>query len=511
MAKSVQRPITLAIAAMGGQGGGVLTDWLIEAAEKSGLLVQATSVPGVAQRTGSTVYYLEFFPEPEGGQSGKKPVMALMPTPGDVDIVVAGELMEAGRSILKGFVAADKTTLIASTHRDYALSEKMAMGDGRTDSEAILQSAKTTSRQFIGFDMAALAEDCGSVISSVLLGAISGTDILPVSRETFEQTIRDSGKGVKASLAGFAAGYDQTRKILEGTPATGPTGTATIPLPRPSGDLPPEIRALIARINGFPQPLHETLLQATRKLVDYQDCDYAAEYLDTVKKMIPVDEAHATAGNHYTLSREFARHLALWMSIEDGIRVADLKIRPGRFRRVREEIRAGPDQIVRITEFMHPRVEEICDVLPPRLAAAILGSGSLRKLLGLLCNRPRRIQTTSLSGFFFLYLVAGLKRWRRRTYRHVREQAAIKAWFEEIVRSAEVDYRLAVQVVQCQRLIKGYGETYERGARNFQAIMSRLDQISRQPDPAGLVESLRNAALADETGSSLQTALEKVA
>ena len=54
--------MTIAIAALGGQGGGVLADWLVAVAELHGWMVQSTSVPGVAQRTGTTVYYVEMCP-----------------------------------------------------------------------------------------------------------------------------------------------------------------------------------------------------------------------------------------------------------------------------------------------------------------------------------------------------------------------------------------------------------------------------------------------------------------
>ena len=57
------RAITIAILAMGGEGGGVLADWIVDLAEQAGYLAQLTSVPGVAQRTGATIYYLEIFPE----------------------------------------------------------------------------------------------------------------------------------------------------------------------------------------------------------------------------------------------------------------------------------------------------------------------------------------------------------------------------------------------------------------------------------------------------------------
>jgi indolepyruvate ferredoxin oxidoreductase beta subunit len=118
------RPITLLIAALGGEGGGVLTDWIVTAASQAGLPVQSTSIPGVAQRTGATTYYIEIVPVPWRELGGKRPVLALAPGVGDVDVVIASELMEAGRAIAAGFVTPDRTLLIASTARSYLVTEK---------------------------------------------------------------------------------------------------------------------------------------------------------------------------------------------------------------------------------------------------------------------------------------------------------------------------------------------------------------------------------------------------
>ena len=125
------RPITLLIAALGGEGGGVLTHWIVSAASSLGFPVQSTSIPGVAQRTGATTYYIEILPVPWAELDGRQPVLALTPGVGDVDIVLASELLEAARAIANGFVTADRTMVIASSHRHYAIAEKMAMGDGR--------------------------------------------------------------------------------------------------------------------------------------------------------------------------------------------------------------------------------------------------------------------------------------------------------------------------------------------------------------------------------------------
>ena len=171
---SNQRPIKIAIAAMGGQGGGVLADWIVGMAEHADYIAQTTSVPGVAQRTGATIYYLEIFPRSALDDPAREPVMALMPAPGDVDIVLAGELVEAGRSLIRGIVTPDRTTLITSSHRDYAINEKMEMGDGRANLEKMIDATEDAAKTSVCFDMAKLAEDTGSVISSVLFGAAGG-------------------------------------------------------------------------------------------------------------------------------------------------------------------------------------------------------------------------------------------------------------------------------------------------------------------------------------------------
>ena len=87
------RIVTVLVAAMGGEGGGVLADWLIAAAAAQGFPVQSTSVPGVAQRTGATNYYIEIYPVEAARLGGARPVFSLTPSPGDVDIVAASELL----------------------------------------------------------------------------------------------------------------------------------------------------------------------------------------------------------------------------------------------------------------------------------------------------------------------------------------------------------------------------------------------------------------------------------
>src|SRR5690606_3782617 len=242
------------------------------------------------------------------------------------DGVVAGGLMEGRRAIRRGIVTPGRPTLITSTHRDYALTEKMAMGDGRANASRVLESARTAARRFVGFDMATLAEETGSVISAVLFGAIAGSGALPFSREQYEQVIREGGKAVQANLAGFAADFEH---------ASGAAPAAAAPAAdagKESREPHPGVAALLRRVQSeFPAPAHETLAHGVRRLIDYQDLDYAAEYLDRLAPVLKCDSAE----RGHRLVTEAARHLALWMSYEDTIRVADLKTRAARFERFR--------------------------------------------------------------------------------------------------------------------------------------------------------------------------------
>jgi len=202
---SLDKPLTIAILAMGGQGGGVLADWIVEVAEHVGWAAQSTSVPGVAQRTGATIYYIETLPP----RNGVAPVFSLMPTPGDVDVVMAAELMEAGRSVLRGLVTPDKTTLIASTHRAYAVVEKEKPGDGVGDPFVVVDALDFAARRTIAFDMEKLAVERGTMISSAMLGALAGSGALPFERSAYEDIVRKGARGANASLAAFADAYDR--------------------------------------------------------------------------------------------------------------------------------------------------------------------------------------------------------------------------------------------------------------------------------------------------------------
>jgi indolepyruvate ferredoxin oxidoreductase beta subunit len=499
------RPITIAVLAMGGEGGGVLAEWIVDLAEQSGYLAQTTSVPGVAQRTGATIYYLELFPRAALADTAHEPVLALMPTPGDVDIVLASELMEAGRAIQRGFVTPERTTLIASTSRTFSMTERLALADGRVSAEKLLESCRAAAKTLHAFDMAALAEATGSVISAVLFGTLAGANVLPFPRMAFEAAIRRGGVGVTSSLAAFAAGFEAAQS---GTvPPSAVTPQSSAPAQQP---LPQEIAALLADTERVvPEAVWPLVRAGILRAADYQDAAYARLYLERLTPFTALAQERGAEGLH--LMEEVARQLALGMAYEDTVRVAELKIRPSRFARVREEVRLAEGQILEIAEFMHPRTQEIADTLPAPLGRFILRTGWLRRLIDRFTASGRRVKTTSLHGFLLLYLVASLKPLRRRSLRYAGEQRALQDWLDAVRRTAQTDWALAAEVAACRNMVKGYGDTHERGRARFDELMATLPLLSARPDAAGALAKLRKAANADESGAALTAAIAALA
>jgi indolepyruvate ferredoxin oxidoreductase, beta subunit len=488
------RPITVLIAALGGEGGGVLADWIVSAASAEGYPVQSTSIPGVAQRTGATTYYLEVYPVRTAELGERRPVMPLAPAPGDVDVMIASELLEAARALQNGFVNPERTALIASTHRVYTTVEKMAMGDGRLDSERILEAARALAKRALLFDMHSLAREAGTVISAVMFGALAGSGTLPLPRAGCEAAIRGSGKGAEASLRGFAAGYSGAVGEPE-TPAAGdPSRPHALPLERVRSTFPAETRAVLELGAG--------------RCAGYQDAAYGALYLDRLEPIAKLEREQGGAAAGYKLTNETGRFLALWMCYEDVIRVADLKTRRSRFERVRREVRAAPGEPLHIVEFLKPGLEEVAALLPRGLSRGLVRWAGRHGFAQRL-NLGMRVKTTSLSGFLTLRLLALLRPWRRMSARYADEQDLIERWLGAIRASAR-EPALALEIALCARLIKGYGETHQRGKTNFLRIMDTLVEggaVADAAERAVAIRKAREAALADPEGRGLEGSL----
>jgi indolepyruvate ferredoxin oxidoreductase beta subunit len=493
--KAKVRPVTIAVFALGGEGGGVLADWIIDLAEHSGFLVQATSVPGVAQRTGATIYYVEVFPLAAARE--RSPVLALTPVPGDVDIVLASELMEAARAVARGLVTPDRTTLIASTHRVYTMTERIALADGRVEAKSLLQSCTDAARKLHAFDMAALADATGSLVSAVLFGALAGSGALPFLRPVFEAAIRRGGVGVESSLKAFAAGFEYTAN-----------GGATLPTSKAADGAVESrlVRSLLVSFDGQVTAMSRPIIVAgVARMLDYQGENYARLYLERLAPVAKIDAARGEAPDN--LLCETARQLALGMAYDDTIRVAEMKIQASRFDKVREEVGVKDGQLLEIAEFMHPRTQEIADTMPASLGRLILNTGWMRGLMDRMTRSGRIVKTTSLRGFLLLYIVASLKPIRPRSLRYTDEQERLSAWLRTVLDVAKTNYELAVGVARVRELVKGYGDSYERGRDKFDTIMTLVPKLVADKDGGKTLDALRIAAGQDERGDVLKRAI----
>ena len=493
--------IKLAIMAVGGQGGGVLTNWIEDCARANGYAVQATSVAGVAQRTGATIYYMEMAPMRE-----RAPVFALLPAAGDVDILVAAEMMEAGRAIMRGFVTPDRTTLIASSHRALAVSEKTVPGDGIADSEEVIAAAEVAARRFIAFDMEKIAVDAGSMISASLFGALAGSGALPFDRASFEAAIKASGRGVEASLRAFSAGFESAARGTVETPKSGRVKTSHSGAPSGPQVLIEEWAAMEARATALPAPVRDMALTGLRAVVDFQDLAYGREYLDRVETVLASDDP--AKGHELTL--EAAKYIAKAMAYDDVFRVADLKTRGSRFARVRGEIAPARGAQMKLTEFMHPRAEEIVGMMPARLGRRLSASARAMRLIDRLFNKGRRLRTDRLLPFAQLYILGGLRRFRRGTLRHAIEMRHLEDWLAQALTYRRIDYALGVETLRNRRLVKGYSDTHARGLSKFDRVMDGVALLAGRDDAAHWCKLLREAALADEKGDQLEGALKTV-
>jgi indolepyruvate ferredoxin oxidoreductase beta subunit len=483
------QPITLLIAALGGEGGGVLAEWLVELAVRSGHPAQATSIPGVAQRTGATTYYVEIHPQSHAELGGRVPVMSLSPVPGCLDLMVASELLEAVRAIQNGYVSAERTRLVCSTHRTLTTYEKLAPGDGRYDSARLLDVARAHSRALAAFDVDATAREAGTVPSAVLFGAIAASGVLPFAREAFEQVVRDSGRGVEASLRGFALAFERAGGgVGVAVPRSGVPGTQSAPAP-----------ALCVPLGT---PVSDLVTLGHARVVEFQDAAYGDLFMQRVERLRAVARCFGVAADG-ELVREGARYLALWMAFDDVIRVADLKSRAARYARVAAESGARTGDLLHIADHLKPGVVELAGLLPAALAKPLLAWEARRQLGGAApLARPLNLRADSILGFLTLRLLGALRPLRRIGQRYAEEQELVEHWLAAV--EAAPSLAVALELALCARMVKGYGATNERAKENFRSIINSL----KSSDPAA-IRRAREAALAEDSGAALDAALSQ--
>jgi indolepyruvate ferredoxin oxidoreductase beta subunit len=501
------KPITLLICALGGEGGGVLTEWLVDTALRAGYPAQATSIPGVAQRTGATTYYVEVFPVPAAELGGKRPVFSLNPVPGALDCMISSELLETARQIGNGMTSPERTLVITSSARTLTTQERMHMADGRADDADLVKLVQLFSRAHNVFDMAGIAREAGTVVSAVMLGAIAGSGLFPFAREHYEAIVRAGGKGAEASLRGFALAF---ARVSQGKAQADYLAQVLAPPPDPAGTLAPQASPARHREAGrFPESVQEMFGLGCARLLEYQGAAYADLYVQRLQAVLAAEaQADPEGANAHATTREMARWLALWMAFDDIVRVADLKSRSTRWQRVRGEVKAGDDELLKVYDHFKPGVPEFAALLPPAPAAKLLAWDRRRVQRGKQpWALPLKIGTHSVFGMLALRALAAMRRLRPHGSRYATEQSMIDEWLQGVLQGTRRHWQLGHEIALCGRLIKGYGSTNERGKENLLHVLRHLAQGADGAAAAAAVRAAREAALADEAGTALDATL----
>jgi len=328
-----------------------------------------------------------------------------------------------------------------------------------------------------------VAEAHKTAVNAVLLGAVAASGAIPIDAAHFRRAIEGGGKAAEDNLRGFEAGLRFANAGAEAVAATAPSGRA-------GGE------TAAGRFEDFPVETRFTVQHGYSRTLDYQDRRYAADFLDRARALLALDRSLSGASQGWRLTIEGARFLALRMTYEDVIRVADLKSRAARYAEVRKEVRAAAGEPVHITEYLKPGPEEACALLPRAAGNFFLATLKRRGLehrfhLGL------HIRSDTIAGFLLLWLLARMRFLRKGSWRFAEEKDLTERWFAAVMKAAQINYQFGVAVAGTADLLKGYSGTYRRGLKNFNLIFDRIIEpaIEVQYDASSAVAAAQKAAL----------------
>ncbi len=481
----------------------MLTQWVVDAARLSGFPVQATSIPGVAQRTGATTYYIEIYPDLVKDLGHQEIVFGLNPLPGQLDLLISSELLEAARQVSNGMSSSEKTMVISSTGRVLTTAEKMHLGDGRVDSKQLISLIEQFSHSNYFVDMVSMTHQASTVISSVMLGCMASSGLLPMGIEAYKKVIGESTQAQKASLKGFNLGLqsieNQKQQLAYLDSVLNPTdsylnknqisssGTSTLPNERKE---------------RYPKAVHDFLDLAFQRVKSYQNQAYAELFLSRLDRICDAEQKHQSGSHVVTL--ESLKRLAVLMCFDDLVHVARLKMSDSRFERVSKEARVGENDLLKIYDHFKPGVEELAAMLPVDIAKSLLSWSARRQSKGLSAlSLPLKLGSHTIHGLLTLKLLAACKFLRPMSSRYQDEQVLIDKWVNQVEEGAKRSVNLGLEIAKCASLIKGYGSTHARSRENFSHILDHMVNSLQFEDAqacANAISLARNAAMKDEGG-----------
>jgi indolepyruvate ferredoxin oxidoreductase beta subunit len=496
-------PITVLVAAVGGQGGQLFSQWLFDAAKIAGFAPVGVGLPGLSQREGATTYYLEFFANPE-----ETSLFSPFPEKGQVQILIGLELLELLRAIQSGYLSTDGV-IIGSTHRVLTADEKLPIKGGFVTEQQALPILYRAARRCIVFDAVKAATFAGlseRAANAILLGALAASEVLPFPTDAFRKAIEHYGVAVNFNLRAFEFGLkyrewsDKLNQIAD-EPAS---EWEQIPEP----NLPEAVLRKMEALS-LDDELAMTLRYAARWLCHYQDARYFARYLDCIQAICERDRERSS---NLLVTKEVARILALRMAYEDAIRVAQLKTQRQRFARLRREHHIADDVVYRVVDFFSPDWDELTGLLPVKGARdkgqeatkALTTATDLQPLSEFddlpplpsqveELKRPAvqmKLETTSLLGFLTLKALLLLKPLRPYSRRFKSEWEAIMEWLSAVDWALSEDYDLAFLVARSGEMVRGYGRTRRKTLSAWRTFIAFLRALRRRGTPMNEIVSL---------------------
>ena len=251
---------------------------------------------------------------------------------------------------------------------------------------------------------------------------------------------------------------------------------------------------------GLPDGAAAIVSDAIHLLIDYQGPGYARLYVDRLRRFTGrrgVDDA---------MLMDIARLMAMRMSYEDPIRIAQLKL---------AELATG-DGSPRLSssdDVRKFRVDELIGALPAVAAEPVLDA---LEWLGRL-HQPVSIRFSNASrwGIRRLKIEASLRRWRMFSVRYARERVWVERWLHMIDRSLTKQPEAAPEIVQTATMVQLYGDAYRQGLADWHAIIDGLakptfDGALALPDLAGAIAEARAAVRPDPRQAALKRAIAEI-
>jgi hypothetical protein len=250
--------------------------------------------------------------------------------------------------------------------------------------------------------------------------------------------------------------------------------------------------------DGLTESVESIVSDGIHLLIDYQGPSYANLYVDRLRRFVGRREVDGA------MLGEIARLMALRMSYEDPIRIAQLKL---------GEMETGELRVAATGDVRKFRMDELVGALPAVVADPVLD----------VCTRvgwTHRPVTMSFStanrwSIRRLKIEASLRRWRLFSVRYAEERAWVERWLHMIGRSLIKQPQAASAMVQTATMIAGYGDVYRQGIADWHAIIDGLakptfDGVLPLADLAGAVTEARAATRPDPRQVALKRVIAEI-